>query len=291
MLVSNRTDFEHLQMSMATLIILILLLAIIVGITIVVKMALSKLNPAPRPNNPSPAPATGGSKTSSGGGDSSGKNGTWIGYFLITTILATLWLIIRGLVLSPPSHYNGIELGILIVVFVLTAINILFGKGGSKWISLVLAVVMGCIIWGNYNYINSSNPPPEQSVGQQEQVAPAPVEEMPSTERMVWAGKKILLAGDGEYLFPKGEKSLCITALGMKDGSTLVPQDITIGGISYNTLGSKCQELPAELEGRVIVDFSPGKPWGTKEAIINIYKEYDSKTGGIGELPFIAIGM
>lgn len=258
------------------------------------KMALHSLRPPG--SSPSPAPATGASKTPSGGGGSSGKNGNKIiGYFVIPTVLATLWLVIRGVV-SPPTHYSNIEIGIFIVVFVLTAINILFGKGASKWISLGLAVVMGCIIWGNYNYINSSNPtkntPTKQSAGQ-EQVAPAPatIEEIPSTERMVWAGKKIVLAGDREYLLPKGKKSLCITALGMKDGSTLVPQDITIGGISYITLGSKCQELPAELEGRVIVDFSPGKPWGTKKAIINIYEEYDSKPGGIGQLPFIAIEM
>ena len=244
MLVSNRTNFEHLQMSMATLIILILLLAIIVGITIVVKMALSNLNPAPRPNNPSPAPATGGSKTSSGGGDSSGKNGTWIGYFLITTILATLWLIIRGLVLSPPSHYNGIELGILIVVFVLTAINILFGKGGSKWISLVLAVVMGCIIWGNYNYINSSNLPPEQSVGQQEQVAPAPVEEkiiymdpiLPTTN------SSTNLIKTGNYKAIKGKNRLCLSRLG--DMSSYYGQLIKIEGIEYKAGESgKCYPI------------------------------------------------
>jgi len=169
-------------------------------------------------------------------------------------------------------------------------------KGKRKLIAaslLAVGILLGIATYSNDIRQSQLNPSQttEQSAGQQEQVAPTPVEEMPSTERMVWGGEKVVLAGDGEYLLPKGKKSLCITGLGMKDGSTLVPQDITIGGISYGTLGSKCQELPAELEGRVIVDFSPGKPWGTKEAIFNIYKEYDSKPGGIGQLPFIAIGM
>jgi hypothetical protein len=234
----------------------------------------------------SPAPAEGESKTPSGGGGSSGKNGNWIGYFLITTILATLWLAIRGFVLSPPSHYNGIELVIFIVVFVLTAINILFGKGGSKWISLVLAVVMGCIIWGNYNYINSSTPPTEQSAGQQEQggsSSTTPTPEAPiARERIAKIpGKVIVLTKSKTITLPPGQKDICFSWLGYNTNGDRVNQQLTIGGVQFSTQGSNC--FPVEMEGEVEVKFL-----NPPQTEVDTYKIIREK-GGQGEYPFIKL--
>jgi hypothetical protein len=199
---------------------------------------------------PSPAPAAGASKTPSGGGGSSGKNGNGIiGYFVIPTVLATLWLVTIGISLN-----NSIEISIFIVVFILTAINILFGKGASKWISLGLAVVMGCIIWGNYNYINSSTPPTEQSAGQQEQVAPAPVEDiiyidpiLPNTNRAT------NLVKTGNYTFSKGKNRLCFSRLGDEDGYH--GQLIKVDGKEYNAGESgKCYPVTIN-QANVYVEF------------------------------------
>ena len=228
-------------------------------------------------------------------------NKSWWTYGLVA--LSTLYYVLLGF---GVFKWGWVQFNVLIMLLIIALSAVLAGskdissslQGVMKlWTVLSIAGIIALMIATRFtpgliqslDYSNSSVPPPtEQSAGQEQvATAPATIEEIPSTERMVWAGKKIVLAGDGEYLFLKGKKSLCITALGMKDGSTLVPQDITIGGISYSTLGSKCQELPAELENIVIVDFSPGKPWGTKEAIINIYIEYNSKPGGIGQLPFM----
>lgn len=239
---------------------------------------------------PSPAPAsgsTGATSTSSGGG-LSGKNGyipTWI------MTLGIAYLVIRGLFIIGRNYITIFDWVIIAILAFFAILS--FWNGKNRWLSLVLIVAIGCIIWFNQYHIDSfKTQPTEQSAGQEQvATAPATVEEIPSTERMVWGGEKIVLTGDGEYLLPKGKKSLCITALGMKDGSSRYPQNIDIGGTLYSELGSGCKALNPDLSGKIIVDFSPGKPWGTKAAILNIYKEYDSKPGGIGQLPFIAIGM
>lgn len=179
-----------------------------------------------------------------------------------------------------------------IALGVISLIGFFASSGKQKRISAILlgsSLLLGII---SFSVLSPySQHPSVLKDSKQQQLAPAPVEENPSTERMVWGGEKIILAGDGNYFIPRGKKSLCITALGMKDGSTLVPQDLDVGGTLYSELGSRCQEMPPGLAGQISVDFSPGKPWGTKEAILQIYKEYDSKPGGIGQFPFIAIGM
>ena len=137
MLVSKRTDFEHLQMSIATLIILILLLAIIVGITIVVKMALSKLTPnnvSSASNTPTSGSTT--SSTASSGGSSSGKNpsGTWS---IIPLVIAGLWLGAKIILFG--GEINNVE------IFVIAILSILaWGFDQKKWfISLVILVILG----------------------------------------------------------------------------------------------------------------------------------------------------
>lgn len=246
--------------------------------------------PKPSGSSPSPAPASGASKTPSGGGGSSGKSGNGIiGYFLIPTILATLWLVIRGVV-SPPTHYSNIEIGIFIIVFVLTAINILFGKGASKWISLVLVVVMGCIIWGNYNYINSSNATKntstEQSAGQ-EQVATAPAtveeEEISKEPILPKSNNPILLTKSGYYNTIKGKYRLCFSWLGdEEDGGSRINQSIKINDVEFNSRGSNC--YPYKSEGKIYVEFI--NPTQTPN---DSYSYYKKRVGGQGIYPFLEL--
>jgi hypothetical protein len=123
-----------------------------------------------------------------------------------------------------------------------------------------------------------------------EQVAPPVEEPPPSTERVVVSGKKITLTGDGTYSIPRGRKSICLTNLGMKDGSQYVIQDVTVAGVEYIFSGTKCAALPDELEGQVIIDFFPGKDHGTPEGFTKLYAYWKSQPGGQAELPIIRLG-
>ena len=126
----------------------------------------------------------------------------------------------------------------------------------------------------------------------QEQVASPspPPEEIPSTGIVVVSGKKITLTGDGTYSVPMGRKSLCLTNLGMKDGSQYVVQDVTVAGVEYIFSGTECKSLPYELEGDVIIDFFPGKDHGTPRGFKKLYKYWKSQPGGQAEWPVIRIG-
>jgi hypothetical protein len=242
MLVSNRTDFEHLQMSMATLIILILLLAIIVGITIVVKMALSKLNPAPRPNSSSPAPAKGNSTASQSASKDIPK---WI------MPLGIAYLVIRGLTIIAKIYIGFWDWIIILGLAVVAIINLLSGK--QKSISLITIIAIGCILWGNDHNIKSTTSE-QSSTQQQEQVPPAPVEEtiymdpiLPNTN------SSIDLVKTGNYKAIKGKNRLCLSRLG--DMSSYYGQLIKIKGIEYKAGESgKCYPISI-TEDTIYVEF------------------------------------
>ncbi|NBP57999.1 hypothetical protein EBU71_15965, partial [bacterium] len=139
-----------------------------------------------------------------------------------------------------------------------------------------------------------SPPPTEQSAGQQEQAFHAPTEEILSTGRVVVAGRKITLTGDGTYTVPAGRKSLCFTALGKIDGSEITDQTLDIidndERLTLSTLGSKCIELPTSMKGSIRVDFFPNESWGEEPVLSKMYKRYRSMPGGQGEWPVIRIG-
>lgn len=123
-----------------------------------------------------------------------------------------------------------------IALGVISLIGFFASSGKQKRISaflLGLSLLLGIISFTTLSPY--SQPPLGQAESQQQQVSPPPFEETPSTERVVVAGRKITLAGDGEYIVPPGKKSLCFTHLGIKDGSTRVPQELSINGESFST--------------------------------------------------------
>ena len=277
----------------ATVIISILILAIIGGITIVFKIASSKLNPAHRQNSSSPAPVAGNSMStpsaSSGGSSSSGQKGKGIPNWIMP--LGIVYLVIRGVFIYWLNYISLLDWIIILVLALLAIIS--FWNGKNRWLSLVLIVAIGCIIWFNQAHIDSlkqkTGNKNEQST-QQEQVATAPVEETISTERVVVSGRKITLTGDGTYIVPAGIKSLCFSHWGLKDGSINVPQQISINGEIFNTLGRKCFALKKNLSGKIVVDFFPHLDYGTPEKVKDIYNYWRSQPGGQAEWPVIRIG-
>lgn len=166
------------------------------------------------------------------------------------------------------------------------------GKGQKKLAILIMALAGINLLFPGFNQgvkgLRESQLNPPAPV---EQVAPPPEEvPPPSTERVVVSGKKITLTGDGTYYVPKGRKSLCLTNLGMKDGSQYVIQDVTVAGVEYIFSGTKCVALPDELEGKVIIDFFPGKDYGTPEGFKKLYAYWKSQPGGQSEWPIIRLG-
>jgi hypothetical protein len=135
-----------------------------------------------------------------------------------------------------------------------------------------------------------SQPPSSQSESQQQQLAPSPTENSPSTERVAVAGRKITLTGDGAYNIPAGKKSLCFENLGIKNGSSMTSQYLTIEGVEYSALGTECHVLPESLSGVLKVDFFPGKEYGTEEGAKKLYQYWKNQPGGQSEWPVIRIG-
>ena len=178
-----------------------------------------------------------------------------------------------------------------IALGVISLIGFFASSGKQKRISaflLGLSLLLGIVSFSALSPY--SQPPLGQSEGQQQQGAPAPVEETPSTERVVVAGRKIPLAGDGTYTVPAGKKSLCFTHLGIKDGSTRVPQELSINGEAFSALGTKCFELREDLSGEAMVDFFPNKEYGSPGNVIKVYNYWKSQPGGQSEWPVIRIG-
>lgn len=235
----------------------------------------------------SPAPANSGGKTPNS--QKSVSPGILLG-------ISGGWLVARMFLL-------GGSLWILEIIAVIIAAGIAHSKGGkgqkvTSKIIIILAVlnffIPGFNSWVKGIRDNQLNPsPPEQST-QQEQVAPAPVEETISTERVVVSGRKITLTGDGTYTVPTGRKSLCFTAMGKTDGSEISDQTVEIEykgeKLRYSSLGSKCLIFPDNIVGKIKVDFFPGKSWGEEPVLSNMYKRYRTMPGGQGDWPVIRIG-
>ena len=196
------------------------------------------------------------------------------------------WLLARMLL------FGGALLPLEIIAILIGA-GVSHFTGGNKLLSkLVMGIALLNFFFPGLNpgvkQIREAQLNPPAPV---EQEAPAPpVEEPPSTERVVISGKKITLTGDGNYSIPKGRKSLCFTNLGMKDGSSNTSQYMTLNGKEYISLGTECHDLPEDLEGKVIVDFFPGKEYGTPEGVKKLYAYWKSQPGGQSELPIIRLG-
>lgn len=227
-------------------------------------------------------------------------NKSWWTYGLVA--LSTLYYVLLGF---GVIKWGWVQFNVLIMLLIIALSTVL---AGSKDISSSLQGVMklwtllsivGIIILiiatrfspelvQNLDYSHSSPPPTEQSAGQEQvATAPATVEEIPSTERVVVAGRKITLTGDGTYSVPAGKKSLCFENLGMKDGSSMKSQYLTINGLEYSALGTKCHSLPDDLNGKISVELFNGK---SRDRVKKIYDYWRSQPGGQAEWPIIRIG-
>jgi hypothetical protein len=237
--------------------------------------------------SPAPAPASsGGASSASTASKNSGNSGILLGVsggWLVARMFlfgGALWIleIIAIVITAGFAHKNGNkgQKKIAWIIIFFAGVN-LFIPGFNSWVKGI-----------RDNQLNPS--PPEQSTQQQEQVAPAPLEETISTERVVVSGRKITLTGDGTYTVPSGKKSLCFENLGMKDGSSKTSQYLTIDGIEYSALGTKCHALDDTLNGEITVDFFPGKDYGSKEGVEKLYNYWRSQPGGQAEWPIIRIG-
>jgi hypothetical protein len=237
--------------------------------------------------SPAPAPASsGGASSASTASKNSGNSGVLLG-------------ISGGLLIARMFLFGGALWLLEIIVIVITA-GFAHSKGGKgqKVTAkiIILLAVLNLFIPGFNSWVkgirdNQLNPSPPEQSAQQEQVAPAPLEETISTERVVVSGRKITLTGDGTYSdIPLGIKSLCFSHWGIKDGSTNVPQQISINGEIFNALGKKCFALDENLSGKIIVDFFPNLDYGEPEKVKNIYNYWRSQPGGQAEWPIIRIG-
>jgi hypothetical protein len=178
-----------------------------------------------------------------------------------------------------------------IALGVISLIGFFASSGKQKRISaflLGLFLLLGIISFTALSPY--SQPPSGQSEGKQHELAPSPSENPPSTERVVVAGRKITLAGDGAYNIPAGKKSLCFENLGMKDGSSMTSQYLTIEGVEYSAMGTECHALPESLSGVLKVDFFPGKEYGTEEGARKLYQYWKNQPGGQSEWPVIRLG-
>jgi|GEM_PF-1144346 hypothetical protein len=245
------------------------------------KMALHSLRPPG--SSSSTAPTTGASP--SGGGGSSGKNSVNIPAWIMPIGIA--YLIIRGLFIIG-RNYITIFYWVIIAILAFFAI-LSFWNGKNRWLSLVLIVAIGCIIWFNQAHIDSfkqqSTSPTEQSA-RQEQVnqspSPIPTPEAPiARERIAQIpGKVIVLTKSKTITLPPGQKDICFSWLG--DSTGRWNQSLEIGNQTFSTQGSNC--FPVTQEGSVEVKFI-----NPPQTEVDTYQFVKKQIGGQGEYPFIKL--
>lgn len=226
---------------------------------------------------PSPAPTTGASP--SGGGGSSGKTGVqnWI------IPLGIAYLVIRGLFIIGRNYITIFDWIIIIILAFFAILS--FWNGKNRWLSLVLIVAIGCIIWFNQAHIDSfkqqSASPTEQSAGQEQvEPSPTPTNEAPiARERIAQIpGKVIVLTKSKTITLPPGQKDICFSWLG--DSTGRWNQSLEIGNQTFSTQGSNC--FPVTQEGSVEVKFI-----NPPQTEVDTYQFAKKQIGGQGEYPFI----
>jgi len=165
--------------------------------------------------------------------------------------------------------------------------------GFFRWIATGILIVTMLSAWFAPNLpqaVESYQPGTSvTSPAQEEQVAPTPVEEMPSTERVVVARRKIQLIGDGEHMIPvnftDNNKYICFLNLGMENGDARKSQFLTINGVEYSSLGEGCYKIKENLSGKFNIKFFPNPEFGN----LSLYEYWRNQPGGKGILPYIAI--
>lgn len=174
-----------------------------------------------------------------------------------------------------------------IALGVISLIGFFASSGKQKKISaflMGLSLLLGIFSFSPWDPYSTSQPTDRQKA------EPIPPAKSISTERVVVSGSKIILMGDGTYRLPPGRKSLCLTNLGLKDGTSYVNQDLILNGVEYVFSGTQCKDIPEQLQGEVEIDFFPGKEYGTPQGFRKLYSYWRSQPGGQAEWPVIRIG-
>jgi len=231
---------------------------------------------------PSPAPASGNSSTTpsaSSGGGSSGKNGVNIPAWIMPIGIA--YLIIRGLFIIGRNYITIFD-WVIIAILAFFAICS-FWNGKNRWLSLVLIVAIGCIIWFNQYHIDSfktqSTPPTEQG-----QVAPAPIpleEEIDKRPIFPTTNSPIYLIRSGRYKVKPGKYRLYFSWLGYDTG--YVNQWLKIDGLDYKATGRKVYELNVTKDEIQVQFINPYQTDPQEDTYLVIRKE----PGGQGLHPFL----
>lgn len=192
--------------------------------------------------------------------------------------LGIAYLVIRGLTIIAKIYIGFWDWIIILGLAVVAIINLLSGK--QKSISLITIIAIGCILWGNDHNIKSTTS--EQSAGQQEQVAPAPVEEdidkgaiLPRTNNPIYLTKS------GQYVVKQGKYRLCFSWLGdEEDGGSRINQSLKINDFEFNSTGSNCYQYTSE--GKIYVEFI-----NPTQSTTDTYLHYKKRVGGQGIYPFL----
>jgi len=196
------------------------------------------------------------------------------------------YLVIRGLFIVGSNYIGTLDWVILISLAIVAIISFFSGK--NRFLALILAVAIGCIIWFNQYHIASFTPQPtptEQSAGQQEQggsSSTTPTPEAPiARERIAQIpGKVIVLTKSKTITLPPGQKDICFSWLG--DSTGRWNQSLEIGDQTFSTQGSDC--FPVTQEGSVEVKFI--NPTQTE---VDTYQFAKNQKEGQGEYPFIKL--
>ncbi|MGA1050623.1 MAG: hypothetical protein ACO3TG_03945 [Minisyncoccia bacterium] len=192
------------------------------------------------------------------------------------------WLVARMFLL-------GGSLWILEIIAVIIAAGIAHSKGGkgqkvTAKIIIILAVlnffIPGFNSWVKGIRDNQLNPsPPEQST-QQEQVAPAPVEEEVDKRAILPVSKKyILLKRNGQYKVSPGKYKVCISWLGDKTG--YYNQGVKLNNEEFIATGSSCVQKEINTEFINVEFINP------PQIEVDTYLMMRNSKGGQGVYPFV----
>jgi hypothetical protein len=221
-------------------------------------------------------------------------NKSWWTYGLV--VFSTLYYVLLGF---GVIKWGWVQFNVLIMLLIIALSAILAGskdipstlQGVMKlWATLSIAGILALMIAIRFtpgliqslDYSNSSAPPAQQSAGQQEQVAPAPVEEdidkgaiLPRTNNPIYLTKS------WQYEAKPGKYRLCFSWLGDRDG--YYNQWISVNGVDYKSAGGNC--YPIEITStEIIVNFiNPSQRDDKGGDTYRFVREY----GGQGLYPFI----
>jgi hypothetical protein len=189
--------------------------------------------------SPAPAPASsGGTPTTSKSSKNSGNSGILLG-------ISGGWLVAR-------MFLFGGALWLLEIIAIVITAGVAHSKGG-KGQKVTAKIIIGLAVlnlfipgfnsWVKGIRDNQLNTNTEQSSQQQEQAAPAPVEEeLDKRAILPRTNNPRYLTKSGQYEVKPGKYRLCLSWLGYDTG--YVNQWIKVNEVEYKASGSECHLLP-----------------------------------------------